>query len=70
MGLIHLLTVMILFFKDLSLAQNASTTMQAPTPLGSLAHQIYRLIAQNPSYAKKDFAIVYQFLKEQNNLVN
>lgn len=59
-----------LMAKDLSLAQNASTTMQAPTPLGSLAHQIYRLIAQNPSYAKKDFAIVYQFLKEQNNLVN
>ncbi|KAJ1354192.1 hypothetical protein KIN20_011041 [Parelaphostrongylus tenuis] len=54
-----------LMAKDLTLAQNASTTMQAPTPLGSLAHQLYRLIVQNPNYANKDFAIAYQFLKEQ-----
>ncbi|RCN53081.1 hypothetical protein ANCCAN_00630 [Ancylostoma caninum] len=50
---------------DLSLAQNASTTTQSPTPLGSLAHQIYRLLAQDPRYSTKDFGIVYQFLKDQ-----
>ncbi|KAL6727541.1 hypothetical protein Aduo_009410 [Ancylostoma duodenale] len=56
-----------LMAKDLSLAQNASTTTQSPTPLGSLAHQIYRLLAQDPRYSTKDFGIVYQFLKNQNN---
>ncbi|KJH52467.1 3-hydroxyisobutyrate dehydrogenase [Dictyocaulus viviparus] len=55
-----------LMAKDLSLAQNASTAVQAPTPLGSLAHQMYRLLAQNPEYADKDFGIIYQFLTEQN----
>ncbi|ETN79762.1 3-hydroxyisobutyrate dehydrogenase [Necator americanus] len=55
-----------LMAKDLSLAQNASTTTQSPTPLGSLAHQIYRLLAQDPKYSSKDFGIVYQFLKNQN----
>ncbi|VDM81345.1 unnamed protein product [Strongylus vulgaris] len=54
-----------LMAKDLSLAQNAATTTQSPTPLGSLAHQIYRLLAQDPKYSNKDFGIVYQFLKEQ-----
>ncbi|KHJ79364.1 3-hydroxyisobutyrate dehydrogenase domain protein [Oesophagostomum dentatum] len=54
-----------LMAKDLSLAQNASTTTQSPTPLGSLAHQIYRMLAQDPRYATKDFGIVYQFLKDQ-----
>ncbi|CAJ0599697.1 unnamed protein product [Cylicocyclus nassatus] len=55
-----------LMAKDLSLAQNAATTTQSPTPLGSLAHQIYRLLAQDPKYSAKDFGIVYQFIKSQN----
>lgn len=59
------LQLALLLFKDLSLAQNASTTTQSPTPLGSLAHQIYRLLAQDPRYSTKDFGIVYQFLKDQ-----
>ncbi|CAI4231265.1 unnamed protein product [Auanema sp. JU1783] len=54
-----------LMAKDLSLAQNAATSVQAPAPLGSLAHQIYRLLAQSPEYAGKDFGIVYKFLKDQ-----
>lgn len=55
-----------LMAKDLSLAQNAATNVQAPTPLGSLAHQVYRLLAQNPQFAGKDFGVVYQFLKDQS----
>jgi 3-hydroxyisobutyrate dehydrogenase len=51
--------------QDLGLAQNASTAVQAPTPLGSLAHQIYRMVAQNPDTATKDFSVVYQMLKKQ-----
>ncbi|CAI5452674.1 unnamed protein product [Caenorhabditis angaria] len=55
-----------LMAKDLSLAQNASTNTQAPTPLGSLAHQIYRILARDPHYQAKDFGVVYQFLKKSN----
>ncbi|CAJ0577951.1 unnamed protein product, partial [Mesorhabditis spiculigera] len=55
-----------LMAKDLSLAQNAATSNGAPTPLGSLAHQIYRLLAQHPDLSGKDFGVVYQYLKEQD----
>uniref|UniRef100_A0A8R1DXB5 3-hydroxyisobutyrate dehydrogenase n=1 Tax=Caenorhabditis japonica TaxID=281687 RepID=A0A8R1DXB5_CAEJA len=55
-----------LMAKDLSLAQNASTNTQAPTPMGSLAHQLYRILARDPNYQTKDFGVVYQFLKKQN----
>ncbi|CAJ0958674.1 unnamed protein product, partial [Mesorhabditis belari] len=54
-----------LMAKDLSLAQNAATATHAPTPLGSMAHQIYRLLAQDPNFSQKDFGVVYQFLKEE-----
>ncbi|KAE9556461.1 hypothetical protein FO519_000346 [Halicephalobus sp. NKZ332] len=53
-----------LMAKDLSLAQTASTETKAPTPLGSLAHQIYRILAKHPDYKDKDFGVVYQFLKD------
>uniref|UniRef100_A0AC34QAH1 3-hydroxyisobutyrate dehydrogenase n=1 Tax=Panagrolaimus sp. JU765 TaxID=591449 RepID=A0AC34QAH1_9BILA len=53
-----------LMAKDLGLAQTASTETKAPTPLGSLAHQIYRLLAKHPDYKNKDFGVVYQFLKD------
>lgn len=55
-----------LMAKDLGLAQNASTLLQAPTPLGSLAHQLYRILSKDPNYGSKDFGVVYQFLKEQS----
>lgn len=51
-----------LMAKDLGLVQSAATKAEAPIPLGALAHQIYRaVIAQG--FAKKDFSVVYQFLK-------
>jgi len=59
-----------LMAKDLGLAQNASTSVQAPTPLGSMAHQVYRLLAQNPKYSHLDFGVVYQFLKDQQEKEN
>ncbi|TKR68589.1 hypothetical protein L596_024553 [Steinernema carpocapsae] len=54
-----------LMCKDLGLAQNASTEVQAPILLGSLAHQVYRILANDPKYANLDFGIIYQFLKNQ-----
>ncbi|KAM7436918.1 hypothetical protein ABFA07_013355 [Porites harrisoni] len=55
-----------LMTKDLGLAQSAATSTQTPTPMGSLAHQIYRIMC-NKGYAKLDFSSVFQYLKENNN---
>ncbi|KAK7092221.1 hypothetical protein V1264_008007 [Littorina saxatilis] len=54
-----------LMTKDLGLAQNAATATQSPTPLGSLSHQLYRLMT-NSGYAGKDFSSAFQFLKQQD----
>lgn len=54
-----------LMTKDLGLAQDAATRAQAATPLGSLAHQMYRVMC-NAGYAEKDFSSAFQFLKEQD----
>ncbi|XP_055331251.1 LOW QUALITY PROTEIN: 3-hydroxyisobutyrate dehydrogenase, mitochondrial-like [Paramacrobiotus metropolitanus] len=52
-----------LMAKDLGLAQSAATATMSPTPLGSLAHQIYRLMMSN-GMGNKDFSSVYQFLQD------
>lgn len=54
-----------LMAKDLGLAQSAATRTQAPIPLGSLAHQIYRAVIAH-GFSDKDFSVVYQFLKGKN----
>ncbi|XP_023222466.1 3-hydroxyisobutyrate dehydrogenase, mitochondrial-like [Centruroides sculpturatus] len=54
-----------LMTKDLGLAQSASTRTITPTPLGSLAHQIFRLMINN-GYGSKDFSSVFKFLQEGN----
>lgn len=54
-----------LMVKDLGLAQNAATATKTPTPMGSLAHQIYRIMC-NDGYDKLDFSSVFQFLKKEN----
>lgn len=51
-----------LMAKDLSLAQSAATRTNTLIPLGSLAHQIYRILNTH-GLSKKDFSIVYQFIK-------
>ncbi|XP_015186404.1 PREDICTED: 3-hydroxyisobutyrate dehydrogenase, mitochondrial [Polistes dominula] len=51
-----------LMAKDLSLVQSAATRTNTLIPLGSLAHQIYRILNTH-GLSKKDFSIVYQFIK-------
>jgi len=53
-----------LMTKDLGLAQNAATSTMTPTPLGSLAHQIYRTMT-NHGFGTKDFSSAFMFLQEQ-----
>lgn len=52
-----------LMTKDLGLAQDAATRAQAATPLGSLSHQLYRVMC-TAGYAEKDFSSAFQFLRE------
>ncbi|KAH3774705.1 probable 3-hydroxyisobutyrate dehydrogenase, mitochondrial [Dreissena polymorpha] len=54
-----------LMTKDLGLAQNAATAAKSPTPLGSLAHQIYRTMT-NHGFGGKDFSSAFKFLQDQN----
>ncbi len=51
-------------FQDLGLAQNTATNTKTPVPLGSLAHQIYRMMCAR-GYANKDFSSAFQFLREE-----
>uniref|UniRef100_A0AAQ4QX68 3-hydroxyisobutyrate dehydrogenase n=1 Tax=Gasterosteus aculeatus aculeatus TaxID=481459 RepID=A0AAQ4QX68_GASAC len=53
-----------LMAKDLGLAQNTATNTKTPIPLGSLAHQIFRVMCSR-GYANKDFSSVFQFLREE-----
>ncbi|CAL8297545.1 unnamed protein product [Lota lota] len=53
-----------LMAKDLGLAQSTATNTKTPVPMGSLAHQIYRVMCAR-GYANKDFSSVFQFLREE-----
>ncbi|PNI40297.1 HIBADH isoform 4 [Pan troglodytes] len=53
-----------LMAKDLGLAQDSATSTKSPILLGSLAHQIYRMMCAK-GYSKKDFSSVFQFLREE-----
>ncbi|XP_030003374.1 3-hydroxyisobutyrate dehydrogenase a [Sphaeramia orbicularis] len=53
-----------LMAKDLGLAQSTATNTKTPIPLGSLAHQIFRVMCSR-GYANKDFSSVFQFLREE-----
>lgn len=61
--LLHFSTISV---KDLGLAQNAATTTKSPIPMGSLAHQLYRILC-NKGYAMKDFSSVYEYLKDEGS---
>ncbi|XP_003740082.1 3-hydroxyisobutyrate dehydrogenase, mitochondrial [Galendromus occidentalis] len=50
-----------LMLKDLSLAQTAATQTQAPTPLGALAQQFYRMACAQ-GHSEKDFGYVFQMI--------
>ncbi|XP_054846720.1 3-hydroxyisobutyrate dehydrogenase, mitochondrial isoform X1 [Eublepharis macularius] len=56
-----------LMAKDLGLAQISATNTKTPVPLGSLAHQLYRMMCAK-GYAQKDFSSVFQFLREEESL--
>ncbi|KAK3731518.1 hypothetical protein QZH41_008537, partial [Actinostola sp. cb2023] len=53
-----------LMTKDLGLAQNASTSTMTATPMGSLAHQIYRIMC-NKGYSQLDFGSVFKYLQKE-----
>lgn len=53
-----------LMAKDLGLAQNAATSTKSATPMGSLAHQTYRIMC-NRGYGKLDFSSVFKYLREE-----
>ncbi|XP_078395141.1 3-hydroxyisobutyrate dehydrogenase b isoform X1 [Cetorhinus maximus] len=56
-----------LMAKDLGLAQNTATGTKTPALLGTLSHQIYRMMCAR-GYAQKDFSAVFQFLREEENI--
>ncbi|XP_055455396.1 3-hydroxyisobutyrate dehydrogenase, mitochondrial-like [Psammomys obesus] len=53
-----------LMAKDMGLAQDTATNTKSPILLGSLAHQVYRMMCAK-GYAKKDFSSVFQYLREE-----
>merc|ERR1712137_824497 len=55
-----------LIAKDLGLAAASATKTQSAIPLGSLSHQLYRLMSTQ-GYGSKDFSFIYQFLKEMES---
>ncbi|KAM4874285.1 3-hydroxyisobutyrate dehydrogenase, mitochondrial isoform 1-T1 [Thomomys bottae] len=56
-----------LMAKDLGLAQDSATSTKTPIFLGSVAHQIYRMMCAK-GYSRKDFSSVFQFLREEESL--
>jgi 3-hydroxyisobutyrate dehydrogenase-like beta-hydroxyacid dehydrogenase len=53
--------------KDLGLANDAATRTATPTPLGSLAYQLYSNMV-NSGFADKDFSSVYQFFLRRGSM--
>jgi len=52
-----------LMTKDLGLAQDAATRAHTATPMGSLAHQVYRTMCNN-GFSEKDFSSAFKFLQK------
>jgi len=55
-----------LMAKDLGIAQNVATEFRAAIPLGSMAHQIYRILSAMPDYKDKDFGSIYEFISKDS----
>lgn len=51
-----------LLYKDLKLAAQVAQELSSPIPLGSLTHQMYRMIMNAGEYQEKDFSVIYKFL--------
>lgn len=54
-----------LLYKDLGLAAQVSKEVCSPTPLGTLTHQMYRLLMNAGDYKDKDFSVIYKFLADK-----
>jgi len=54
-----------LMAKDLVLALDTASSTKTPTPMGSLARQIYQLMCEN-GYAGKDFSSVFKFIEKKS----
>lgn len=54
-----------LLYKDLGLASKVSQEVCSPTPLGTLTHQMYRLMVNDREYNEKDFSVIYKFLADK-----
>lgn len=53
--------------KDLGLANDAAAGTATPTPLGSLAYELYSTMVTN-GFADMDFSSVYQFFLKHGRL--
>lgn len=53
-----------LLYKDLGLASQVSKEVCSPTPLGTLTHQMYRLLMNAEGFKDKDFSVIYRYLAE------
>lgn len=57
-----------LMLKDMNLATQAATEVDSPMPLGEAAKFLYEQVVKHDGrrLARKDFSVVYQFLREVN----
>lgn len=58
-----------LIAKDLGLAQSSATLTHSSIPMGSMAHQLYRMMSTH-GYGQKDFSFIYQFLQDMDKSKN
>ncbi|XP_076341870.1 LOW QUALITY PROTEIN: 3-hydroxyisobutyrate dehydrogenase, mitochondrial [Tachypleus tridentatus] len=55
-----------LMLKDLGLSQAAASRSMTPTPMGSLAYQIYQMMV-NHGYGSRDFSSVFMYIQNTRN---
>ena len=49
--------------KDLGLSQDAASRTESATPLGTLAHEIFKEMCKS-GFAEKDFGSAFQYIKK------
>jgi 3-hydroxyisobutyrate dehydrogenase len=48
------------------LASKGAREVRSPTPLGSLTHEIYRLLVNSGEFSDKDFSVIYKYFSKKN----
>lgn len=56
-----------LLYKDLGLAAQVAKEVSSPNPLGTLTHQMYRLIMNAGELKDRDFSVIYKFLDSKKH---